>query len=93
MQPIDIVDSGIPMPALINADYLGGHKLHLVFDDGTEGDIDFAPFTKTWLDYQELADPEKFIQFGITGGTITWSDELDVAPDWLYEQVKHSIPS
>ena len=89
MQPYDIVDSGIPIPAVVNADYLGGHKLHLVFDDGKQGDLDFNPFINQWPGYQELADPEKFIQFGITGGTIVWSDELDVAPDWLYEQIQH----
>ena len=29
----DIIDSGIPLPAVVGVDYLGGPKLHLVFDD------------------------------------------------------------
>ncbi len=86
MEP-NLVDSGIPIPGIIDVEYLGGHKLHLLFDDGKEGDIDLAPAIERVLPYHELRDPNRFIQFGLVGGTLVWSDDLDMAPDWLYEEM------
>ena len=86
MEP-ELVDSGISMPNIIDVEYLGGHKLRLVFDDGKEGDVDLSPAIERIPPYRELRDPDRFIQFGLVGGTLVWSDELDMAPDWLYEEM------
>lgn len=84
---MDIIDSGIAIPDIIDVEYLGGHKLHLLFNDGKEGDIDLAPAINHIPPYQELRDPNRFIQFGLIGGTLVWSNDLDMAPDWLYEEM------
>ena len=52
-----------------------------------EGDIDLASAIERVLPYKELRDPNRFIQFGLVGGTLVWSDDLDMAPDWLYEEM------
>ena len=75
------------LPAVIQAEYRGGHSLHLVFNDGVESTIDFAP----WLEgpvFEPLKDPSYFQRFFIEGGTVTWPNGADVAPETLHEQAK-----
>ncbi len=86
MEP-ELVDSGVDIPEGIDVEYLGNHKLHLLFSDGTQGDIDLAPAIERIPPLHVLRDPNRFIQFGLVGGTLVWSDELDMAPDWLYEEM------
>jgi hypothetical protein len=35
-----------------------------------------------------LADPQVFAQVGIGLGTVMWADEMDLAPDVMYETIK-----
>jgi len=75
------------LPAVIQSEYRGGHTLHLVFNDGVESTIDFAP----WLEgpvFEPLKDPSYFQRFFIEGGTVTWPNGADVAPETLHEQAK-----
>ena len=75
------------LPAVIQAEYRGGHSLHLVFNDGVESTIDFEP----WLEgpvFEPLKDPSYFQRFFVEGGTVTWPNGADVAPETLHEQAK-----
>lgn len=74
---------------IIDADYLGEHKLRLKFNDGLNGEIDLADFVKEGV-FKPLQDTKKFTQFGLIYGTIVWKPdgmELDIAPEYLYQQV------
>lgn len=79
---------------IIDADYLGGHKLRLTFNDGLKGTIDLSDFVTEGV-FTPLQDPNKFIQFGLIYGTIVWKpdrEELDIAPEYLYWRVYRSKP-
>ena len=75
------------LPTVTRAEYRGEYRIHVTFNDGVEGTIDFAP----WLDgpvFQPLKDHTYFQRFFLDGGTVTWPNGADVAPETLYEQAK-----
>ena len=74
---------------LVDADYLGGHKLRLKFNDGLKGEIDLSDYVRKGL-FRGLEDPKNFMQFGLIYGTIVWKQndtELDIAPEYLYQKI------
>ena len=71
------------------AEYRGEYKIHLVFNDGTEGVVDFAD----WLDgpvFEPVRDPDFFQRFFIEAGTIVWPNGADIAPETLHARAKAS---
>lgn len=73
------------LPSVIRAQYRGGYRIHLTFNDGSEKTIDF----RQWLEgpvFEPLKDPEYFQRFFIDGGTVVWPNGADIAPETLYEQ-------
>jgi hypothetical protein len=75
------------LPAVLRAEYRGGHRIHLSFNDGLEATVDFS----RWLDgpiFEPLRDPEYFQRFFVDGGTIAWPNGADVAPETLHEQAR-----
>ncbi len=76
---------------IIDADYLGGHKLRLKFNDGLQGVLDFTDYVKKGV-FKPLTDPKKFTHFGLMYGTLVWKPEgrgmeLDIAPEYLYQRL------
>jgi hypothetical protein len=77
------------LPAVVQAEYRGDFRIRLVFSDGVEGTIDFSD----WLDgpvFEALKDPAYFERFFIEGGTVTWPNGADIAPETLHERAKAS---
>ena len=75
------------LPVVVQAEYAGDHKIRLVFHDGSEGIVDFGG----WLDgpvFEPLREPTYFKRFFIDGGTITWPNGADIAPETLYEKAR-----
>jgi hypothetical protein len=68
---------------------LGGHRLHLRFDDGAEGDIDLLPRLTFRGVFVPLKDPRYFAQVRIEedSGTIGWPSEANIDPVVLYSWV------
>ncbi len=71
-------------------EYRQGHVYHVVFDDGLEGDVDFSEYVGRGPVFEPLGDLAFFQQARIEGGTISWPNGADVAPETLYEKVKRA---
>jgi hypothetical protein len=77
------------LPTVTRAEYRGEYTIHVTFNDGLESTIDFTP----WLDgpvFEPLKDRGYFQRFFLDGGTVTWPNGADVAPETLYERAKSS---
>ena len=68
---------------------LGGHRLFLRFDDGTEGETDLSAVLRFDGVFSPLADPAVFATVKVDPdiGTIVWPNGADVCPDVLYSLV------
>jgi len=77
------------LPAVVHAEYGGEFKIRVVFNDGVEGMIDFTD----WLTgpvFEPLKDRSYFMRFFVEGGTVTWPNGADIAPETLHERAKAS---
>ena len=78
------------LPTVIRAEYRGEYRIHLVFNDGVESTVDFA----AWLlgpVFEPLKDQRYFQRFFLEGGTVTWPNGADIAPETLYGRAKSSV--
>lgn len=75
------------MHHVTQAKYLEEYKILLTFDDNKKKIVDF----KEALDdfngevFQPLKDIKYFKKFKVALDTVTWPNEADVSPDYLYE--------
>ena len=72
-----------PLPIVTAAEYRGEYRIHLVFNDGVEGTVDFS----TWLDgpiFESLKTEAYFQRFFLDGGTVAWPNGADIAPETLH---------
>jgi uncharacterized protein DUF2442 len=75
------------LPTVIEAEYRDGYMIKLTFNDGVEETIDFAQ----WLEgpvFEPLKDVNYFRRFFLDGGTVTWPNGADIAPETLHELAK-----
>ncbi|MBP7775569.1 MAG: DUF2442 domain-containing protein [Acidobacteria bacterium] len=81
------------LPSVITAEYQGAFRIHLVFNDGTEGTVDFEP----WLDgpvFEPLTQVDYFQRFFIDGGAVAWPNGADIAPETLHAAAtRHRAPT
>jgi hypothetical protein len=73
-----------------HVELIGDFRLRLAFDDGLEGEVDFAGRLPRYNLFAPLADPAYFAQVRLDeeGGTIAWPNGLDIAPDTLHMWVQ-----
>jgi len=77
------------LPLVVHAEYDGDFRIRLAFSDGVRGTVDFAD----WLDgpvFEPLKDAAYFSRFFVEGGTVTWPNGADIAPETLHEKAKAS---
>ncbi len=80
------------LPLVIRAEYRGGYRIHLTFNDYSESTVDFAQ----WLHgpvFEPVKDEGYFRLFFIDGGTVSWPNGADIAPETLYEQATSRRPA
>jgi len=71
---------------VVEARYLGGHRVWLRFDDGLEGEVDLEDLVRTGQVFEPLRDPAYFANFTIDM-TLTWPNGADIAPESLHRWV------
>jgi len=73
---------------VVAAVYKGGYRIELEFDDGARGVVDFTKYVGRAGVFERLKDIEFFRQFSVNEelGTLTWGDEIDIAPETLYAE-------
>lgn len=71
------------MLSIVKAEYLESYKLSIEFSDGRSGIVDLESMVKNFKPFHSLQDKNLFSKFEVNY-TIQWSDELDIAPEYLY---------
>jgi hypothetical protein len=75
---------------VVSAEYAGDYKIKVKFNDSTSGIADFKQKVST--DHRpiirELQDIELFKNFWIEADTITWSNGVDFAPEFIKSLVR-----
>jgi hypothetical protein len=71
-------------------EYRGGYSYLVVFDDGAQAVIDFSEYLTRGPVFAALRDPAFFRQARIEGGTISWPNGADVAPEALYAKCENA---
>lgn len=69
-------------------------RLHVVFVDGTAGDVHLRAFIEspstTGTLFEPLRDPGYFRQVRIELGALAWPNGADLAPDVMYDAIRAS---
>jgi hypothetical protein len=73
---------------VVSATYKGGYRIEITFDNGERGVVDFSPYLQRGGVFGKFRDISFFREFRVNEelGTLTWADEIDVAPETLYAQ-------
>ena len=73
---------------VVSAAYRGGYRIEVTFDDGEQGIVDFTPHLKREGVFKRFRDLTFFREFRVDAelGTLTWGDEIDIAPETLYAE-------
>ena len=72
--------------SVTDAKYIKDYKVWIAFDDGKEEEINLAEKTKRFGGvFIPLKNVEYFKDFKIRGGTLSWENEADIAPESLYK--------
>jgi hypothetical protein len=74
---------------IVGAKPLDGYKIHLRFEDGTEGTLDLASHLSFRGIFAALREPSYFRQVRVDPnlGTVVWPNGADLDPDVLYAHV------
>ena len=73
-----------------SVEYRQGYVYHVTFDDGLEGEVDFSEFLGAGPVFEALRDEAFFRTARIEGGTISWPNGADIAPETLYEKLENA---
>lgn len=70
---------------ITEANYLGGYKMSLLFNNGQKRVFDFSPLIEQYPVFRPLKNLDVFKAFTITD-TLEWANgTIDIAPEYIYE--------
>jgi len=71
---------------VVAAIYKDDYKIELTFADGKKGVVDFSEYLNKGGVFERFKDIDFFKSFSINEelGTLTWQNEIDIAPETLY---------
>lgn len=81
------------MNEIILVRHVRAYVCHVEFDDGLSGEIDLSAYLDKGPVFAALADLDLFMRVGIEGGTVSWPNGADIAPERVYELVQASNPT
>ena len=76
------------IPEIICVKPIGGLRLWFRFAGGEEGEVDLTSYLSYGPVFRPLADEEFFRKVTTEGGTVSWPNGADIAPERLYEMVQ-----
>ena len=67
---------------------LEGYRVFIRFDDGLEGELDLEPFLAPFDGvFAPLRDLVRFREIYVNNHTVSWPNDLDLAPEVLYSKM------
>ena len=69
---------------ILKAEYKCDFKLLLIFNNGVQGIVNLENHLDGEV-FEPLKNIEVFMNFSLDGWTVTWNNELDLAPEFLYK--------
>ena len=80
------------MIRIINVKHIENYNVYIEFNDGNKGVLDFTNILEG--EHREiirdLLNMELFKTLKVKLNTICWENEVDFAPDYLYEQIENN---
>jgi len=67
---------------VISAEYVRDYQIKLRFNDATEKVVDFSRWLRGEV-FKPLASKREFKRFFVAGGTVSWPNGADIAPETL----------
>src|ERR1035441_1550240 len=76
--------------SVIEVEALSGLRLRVAFADGLAGVVDISALVHSPEAgvFAALPDPSLFAQVGLDYGAVSWSGELDLAPDAMHAAIQ-----
>jgi len=71
------------LPIVVRGEYRGEHRIRVTFSDRSAKTIDFTRWLKGPI-FRPLKDTAYFRRFTVSGGTVSWPNGTDIAPETLY---------
>ena len=72
---------------IIELKYKKEYIYHIKFDNGVEGDLNFSSYLSRGNVFSCFSDKKFFSKAKIEGGTISWPNGVDIAPETIYEKI------
>ena len=72
------------------ANYIKDYQLELTFNDGASGIVDLEDHLNGKI-FEPLKNIDYFKKFELDSWTLTWPNESDFAPEFLYELVTNKM--
>ena len=79
------------MNDLVKITYKHDYIFYIEFDNGVAGDIDFHEYIDRGSVFAPLRVKKFFKSATIEGGTISWPNGADIAPETLFKKVYQQI--
>ena len=77
---------------LLDVTYLKDYSIHILFEDGVEGDIDLNNLVELGV-FKILKDPALFAKVYNTGYSIAWSNDLEIDVATIYAELSGKDPA
>ena len=73
---------------LVEAKYIDGYTLELIFENGRKGTVDFSSYANKGGVFGRFSDLSHFRSFYVNKelGVLCWPDGLDISPETLYHK-------
>ncbi len=76
------------MNDVVRVRHVRDYLCYVEFDDGSSGEIDLSTYLTRGPVFSALADVDLFKQVRIEGGTLSWPNGADIAPERIYEMIQ-----